>query len=59
MKVLVQRVSEASVTVSGTVVGQIGRGLVVFAGFKHSDTKENAEQLGGKIARLRIFPDNE
>jgi D-tyrosyl-tRNA(Tyr) deacylase len=59
MRVLVQRVSEARVTVNGVVVGQIGRGLVVFAGFKHGDTKENAEQLGGKIARLRIFPDNE
>jgi D-aminoacyl-tRNA deacylase len=59
MKVLVQRVSEARVTVSGTVVGEIGRGLVVFAGFKHGDTKAEAEQLGGKIARLRIFSDNQ
>ena len=59
MKVLVQRVSEARVTVGGKVVGQIGRGLAVFAGFKHGDTKAGAEQLSGKIARLRIFPDNE
>jgi D-tyrosyl-tRNA(Tyr) deacylase len=59
MRVLVQRVSEASVTVDGKVVGQIGRGLVVFAGFKHHDTNRCAEQLAGKIARLRIFPDKE
>jgi D-tyrosyl-tRNA(Tyr) deacylase len=59
MRVLVQRVSGASVTVDGQITGQIGRGLVVFAGFKHSDTKESAGQLGGKITRLRIFPDIE
>jgi D-tyrosyl-tRNA(Tyr) deacylase len=59
MRVLVQRVSEASVTVDGQVTGQIGRGLVLFAGFKHGDTKESAGQLGGKITRLRIFPDYE
>jgi D-tyrosyl-tRNA(Tyr) deacylase len=59
MRVLVQRVSEASVTVDGQVMGQIGRGLVLFAGFKHGDTQESAGQLGGKIARLRIFPDHE
>ncbi|HEY1947485.1 MAG TPA: D-aminoacyl-tRNA deacylase [Bryobacteraceae bacterium] len=59
MRVLVQRVSEASVTVDGQVTGQIDRGLVLFAGFKHGDTKEGAGQLGGKITRLRIFPDNE
>jgi D-tyrosyl-tRNA(Tyr) deacylase len=59
MRVLVQRVSEASVTVDGQVTGQIGRGLVLFAGFKHGDTNESAAQLGGKITRLRIFPDYE
>jgi D-aminoacyl-tRNA deacylase len=59
MRVLVQRVSEARVTVDGQVTGQIGRGLVLFAGFKHGDTKESAGQLGDKITRLRIFPDNE
>jgi D-aminoacyl-tRNA deacylase len=59
MRVLLQCVSAASVTVDGQVTGQIGRGLVVFAGFKHGDTKEIAGQLGGKITRLRIFPDIE
>ncbi|HMF74247.1 MAG TPA: D-aminoacyl-tRNA deacylase [Bryobacteraceae bacterium] len=59
MRVLVQRVSEASVTVDGKVTGQIGTGLVVFAGFRHDDTKRCAEQLGAKIVGLRIFPDNE
>jgi D-tyrosyl-tRNA(Tyr) deacylase len=59
MRVLVQRVLEASVIVHGKMVGQIGNGLVLFAAFKHGDTKQCAEQLGGKIARLRIFPDSE
>lgn len=58
MRALVQRVSEASVTVDGKVAGQIGRGLVVFAGFGHSDTQQRVEQLAHKIARLRIFPDS-
>ncbi|HEX4167978.1 MAG TPA: D-aminoacyl-tRNA deacylase [Bryobacteraceae bacterium] len=57
MRALIQRVSEASVTVDGILKGAIGAGLCVFLGVKHNDTAEDAEQLAEKIARLRIFPD--
>jgi D-tyrosyl-tRNA(Tyr) deacylase len=54
---LIQRVSEASVTVDGEVVGAIGQGLVVLVGVTHSDTAEEARWLARKIAGLRIFED--
>jgi D-tyrosyl-tRNA(Tyr) deacylase len=59
MRALVQRVSEASVSISGRVIGEIGAGLVVFLGVGKYDTGENAAYLAQKIARLRIFPDDE
>ncbi len=59
MRALVQRVAEASVTVDRRVTGEIGRGLLVFAGFRHDDTIERVEKLGLKIVRLRIFPDGD
>ncbi len=59
MRAVVQRVSEASVTVNGEVVGQIGRGLVVFLGVRQGDTEAEAQWLANKIANLRIFPDDE
>ena len=59
MRALVQRVSEASVTVNGDVTGQIGRGLVVFLGIRNNDTPSLADQLARKVIQLRIFPDEE
>jgi D-tyrosyl-tRNA(Tyr) deacylase len=57
MKVLVQRVSRASVTVGGEVVGRIGLGLVGLVGVAQGDTEEDARYLVDKTVGLRIFPD--
>ncbi|NLP06072.1 D-tyrosyl-tRNA(Tyr) deacylase [Candidatus Fermentibacteria bacterium] len=58
MKALVQRVSRASVRVDGATVGAIGGGLLVLAGFGRSDTNEDLLWTAGRIANLRIFPDD-
>jgi len=57
MKVLVQRVSQASVTVGGEVVGRIGPGRVGLVGVAQGDTEEDARYLVEKTVNLRIFPD--
>ena len=57
MRAVVQRVKRAELTVNGEPVSQIGNGLVVFFGVKTGDTTAQAEYLAGKIARLRIFED--
>ena len=57
MKVLLQRVTKAFVTVGDEVVGQIGRGLVVFIGVAQEDTQRDADYLADKIVNLRIFAD--
>jgi len=57
MKVLVQRVSRASVNVNDQIVGKIGSGLVVFLGVAQGDSKEDASYLVNKVANLRIFAD--
>ena len=59
MRAIVQRVTRASVTVDGDVVGEIGNGLVVLLGVAHDDTKQDADYLAPKIASLRIFDDAE
>ncbi|MFQ6100504.1 MAG: D-aminoacyl-tRNA deacylase [Anaerolineae bacterium] len=59
MRTVVQRVSQASVSVEGEVVGAIGRGVVVLVGVTHGDTEEQAEWLARKVAGLRIFEDSE
>lgn len=57
MKALVQRVSKASVSVGGEVVGKIGRGLVVLVGVARGDMERDALYLANKIVNLRIFAD--
>ena len=57
MRAVLQRVSEASVTIEGEVVGEIGRGFVVLLGVEEADTQEDLEWLAGKIARVRVFSD--
>jgi D-tyrosyl-tRNA(Tyr) deacylase len=59
MRALVQRVTQASVTVEGQVVGSIGPGLLVFLGVGQGDTEEDATYLVEKVANLRIFADAE
>jgi D-tyrosyl-tRNA(Tyr) deacylase len=56
MRAVVQRVSQAAVTVDGRIVGEIqGQGLLVLLGVTHSDTRELAELLAGKVWQLRIL----
>lgn len=57
MRVVIQRVSDASVTVDGEIVGKIGRGLLVLAGFEEADAESDLVWMAGKIARMRIFND--
>ena len=59
MRALVQRVSEAAVSVEGREVARIGRGLLVFLGVTHGDGPAEAERLAGKLERLRVFEDAE
>ena len=55
MRAVVQRVTSASVTVDGAVVGQIDRGLLVLVGVTHTDDAEIASRLARKVHELRIF----
>ncbi|MCR4395300.1 MAG: D-aminoacyl-tRNA deacylase [Candidatus Saccharicenans sp.] len=57
MKVVLQRVKEARVTVAGQVVGSIGRGLCLLVGVEKGDREVEADWLAAKVAELRIFPD--
>ncbi len=57
MRALLQRVSQAEVSVSNGITGRIGRGLLVFLGVKQTDERTDAEYLVKKIIGLRIFPD--
>ena len=59
MKLVIQRVEEASVRVDGEVVGAIGRGLLVLIGIEQEDTKEIADKYLKKLIGLRIFMDAE
>lgn len=55
MRIVVQRVTRASVTVDGEVVGAIAQGLLVLLGIATDDTPEDVDRLAGKVAHLRIF----
>ena len=57
MRVVLQRVSSASVTVSEKIVGEIQKGLLVLVGIEDADTQEDIDWLVGKITQLRIFGD--
>lgn len=59
MRVVIQRVSEASVSVAGEVVGRIGRGLLVLAGFEEADTPADLDWMVQKLVKLRVFADEQ
>ncbi len=59
MRIVLQRVSRAKVTVDGRVTGEIGRGLLLLAGFTDGDTDEALAWMADKVVGLRIFPDDE
>jgi len=59
VRALIQRVTQASVTVGGEVVGEIGVGLCVLVGATHTDNNAAAGKLAEKVANLRVFDDDE
>lgn len=59
MRAVIQRVSQASVTIAGQVRGAIGPGLLVLLGVEEPDGSDDVEWLSGKIVRLRVFSDEQ
>ncbi|GAT61896.1 D-aminoacyl-tRNA deacylase [Paludibacter jiangxiensis] len=59
MRLVIQRVKHASVTVEGTVTGKIGEGLLVLVGIEDTDTPDDSQWLAGKLVNLRIFDDED
>jgi D-aminoacyl-tRNA deacylase len=59
MRIVLQRVSRARVTVDGRVAGEIGPGLLLLAGFTHADDEAALAWMAEKVAGLRVFPDAE
>ena len=57
MKALVQRVAEASVTIDGEIVAEIGKGYLILFGVTHGDTEAMADKLASRVVKLRIFED--
>ena len=58
MRVVIQRVNQASVSIDGETTAQIGLGLLVLAGFENEDVDADLDWMTGKIVRLRLFPDD-
>ena len=59
MRVVIQRVSRASVRVDGEIIGEIGQGALILAGVKDGDTEDDVRYIAGKIPNLRIFAGGE
>lgn len=59
MRLVIQRVSEASVRINNQINGEIGKGLLILIGIEHEDTKDDADWLVKKVINLRIFSDDE
>jgi len=59
MRIVIQRVSEATVKIDGTIVGEISKGLLVLLGIEHEDTEQDALYLIQKLINLRIFSDTD
>ena len=59
MRTVVQRVTSASVTIDGKIIGKCGRGYMILLGVGADDTEADVERLWSKIIKLRIFPDGE
>ena len=57
MKLVIQRVTEGSVTVDGSIIGEIGLGYIVLLGVGENDTEDTARQLADKLVKIRIFSD--
>lgn len=57
MKAWVQRVTEASVTIEGDTVGEIGKGYLVLLGVTHTDTERTSDEIAARLVKLRIFED--
>ena len=59
MKIVIQRVSEASVTIDGTVHGKIGKGFLLLVGVTDADNEQTARKMADKLSKLRIFEDEQ
>lgn len=57
MRFVIQRVTHASVTVDGSVIGQIGKGFLVLIGVGHEDNEQIADKMMSKLCKMRIFDD--
>ena len=58
MRVVIQRVREASVAVDGNISGKIGHGLLILDGFEDADSLDDLDWMAAKIVRMRLFPDD-
>lgn len=59
MRVVIQRVTAASVSIAGEIVGQIKQGFLLLVGITHTDTKKEVQYIAKKVAQMRVFSDAE